>query len=393
MSTDIGLEGSRGIRLVRSGQAPGYRTRILVVDRDPSAIAVVRSILRAQDWEVISAKTAAEALEKARIEGPDAVLMEFSLPDMTGADLCRALRQRAETSDTPVIMLSANSGVAERVASLRAGASDYLVKPPDAQDLVARLKAILDLRKEKAGFVIAVIGSKGGVGASMIAVNTAIALRRETRRGVVLLDAGLISGTVDIMLNLQPSTGVTHLLPRLDELEQADFEAILTSHVSGLQAMLLQSEGAGGVRPDEMRKILLALRRMRDLVVVDAPSLMDENTEAILEIADRVLLVLAPEIGALRGARLFLEQSRQMGLARERVMPILNRYPLRGGLQRRDIENALGMAIQATIPDDIKLVTYSINRGVPLVDSHKRSGVARQIASLAKSLVTLARQT
>lgn len=380
------------LRLIRGHGSPGYRTRILVVDRDPGAIAIVRSILRAQDWEVISAQSAAEALEKARLEGPDAIITELGLPDMGGADLCRHLRQRSETSDTPIIVLSAASGVAERVSALRAGAADYLVKPPDAQELIARLRAVLDLRKEKAGFVMAVASGKGGLGTSVIAANLAVALRRISRRSVVLVDADLASGTVDIMLNLQNTAPLSHLLPRLDELEQTDFEAILTPHISGVQALLLQNEGTGTVHPDELRKIILALRRMRDLILVDTPTPFDDNVEVILEVADRVLLILTPEISALRGARLFIDHARQLGLSRERIVPVLNRSPLRGGLQRRDIENALGMAMQATIPDDTKLVTYSINRGVPLVDSHKRSGVARHITALAKTLIQSTQQ-
>ena len=380
------------MRLVKDGRAPGYRTRILVVDRDPSAVAVVRSILKSQDWEVIQAKTGAEGLEKARIEGPDAIVTELDLADMKGTELCRALRQRSETAATPIIVLSASAGITDRVASLRAGATDYLVKPPDAQELVARLKAALDLRKEKSGFVVGVLGSKGGVGTSMVAVNLAVALRRETRAGVVLVDAALPGSAVDILLNVQAPQGGGHLLPRLDELEESDYEAILTRHATGIEVMLLQEQGFDAIRPEELRKVLVALRRLRDFVVIDAPLLSNENAATILELADRVLLILAPEITSLRGAKVFLERAAQMGLSRERIIPVLNRFPQRGGLPRRAIENAMGLAAQATIPDDIKLVSYSINRGVPLVESHRRSGVARQVRALAKDLAKVAQQ-
>ncbi|MDI7277048.1 MAG: response regulator [Anaerolineae bacterium] len=380
-----------GLRLTGSIRAPGHRTRILVADRDPSALAVVRSILRSQDWEVITAKTGAEALDKARQEGPDAVISEYTLPDMSGADLSGALRQRSETAAIPILILSASAGVSERVASLRAGASDYLVKPPDAQELIARLRAALDLRQEKAAFVIVVLGSKGGVGASSISVNVAIALRHETRSGVVLVDASQSTSAADIMLNLQSTATYAHLLGRIDELEQSDFEAILTPHSSGLQ-VLVQEQGAAAVPPEHLRKVILALRRMRDFVVVDTGLALDRGTEGLLDLADRVLVVLTPEITALRGARHFLERARHLGLSRERIVLILNRYPQRGGLQRRDIETALGLAMQMTIPDDGKLLTYTINRGVPVMMSHRRSDVARQMSGMARVLIQAARE-
>ncbi|MCL6432566.1 MAG: response regulator [Anaerolineae bacterium] len=377
--------------LTRSMRTPGHRTRILVVDRDPSALAVVRSILRSQNWEVIPAKTAAEALNKARLEGPDAVISEYTLPDMSGVDLCQALRQRVETAAVPILILSASAGVTERVASLRAGASDYLVKPPEAQELIARLRAALDLRQERVAFVIVVLGSKGGVGASSLSVNVALALRQETRRGVVLVDASQSISAADIMLNLQSTSSIAHLLSRIDELEPGDFEAILTPHSTGLQ-VLVQEQGIEGIRPDQLRKVVLALRRLREFVVVDAGLALDRATELLLDLADRVLLVLTPEITSLRGARYFLERARQLGLSRERIVLILNRYPQRGGLQRRDIEAALGLAMQATIPDDGKLVTYTINRGIPALIGHRRSDVSRQVSGIARRLIEAAQE-
>lgn len=374
----------------RRGSAPGHRTRVLIVDRDPAAVAAIRSIFRSQGWEVISAKTGAEGLDKTRAEGPDAIVTEMNLADMGAPDLCRVLRLRSDSVNTPVIVLSANSGVAERVASLRAGAADYLVKPPDAQELIARLRAALDLRRERAGFVIAVCSGKGGVGVSTMAVNLAVVLRRETRGGVALLDAGMHMGAADIMLNLQARPGVDHLLAHLDEIEDSDFETILTPHASGVQVLLLHEEGLGVVEVEELRQLLFALRRLRDFVVVDVPSSFDDNAAAILEVADRVVLVLTPEITALRGAKLFLEWALQMGLPEQRILTVLNRFPQRGGLQRRAVENALGMAVEALVADDVKLVSYGINRGVPLVQSHRRSKVARQVSALAKALVKVA---
>ena len=392
MNADLWPDPKAHMRLVKGAATPGHRTRVLLVDHDPAALAVVRSVLRAQDWEVLTAKSASEALDKARLEGPDAILTELHLPDMPAPQLCTTLRQRPETAATPIIILSASTGVAERVACLRAGASDYLVKPPDAQELIARIRAALDLRRDKAGFVIAVVGAKGGVGASLLAVNLAVALRQETRLGVALLDAASHGAAVDVFLNLQTAHSSTHLLPQLADLEETDFETLLTPHATGIQALLLQQQGLTLLDPTTLRKTLVALRRLRDLVVVDTSPVFDDNAATVLELADRVLLVLAPEIPALRGARLFLEQPARLGLSRERIVLVLNRFPMRGGLQRRDIENTLGIAVHTIIPDDVKLVGYSVNRGVPIVESHRRSRIARQIAGLAKTLAHAAQQ-
>lgn len=368
-------------------RAPGQRTRILIVDRDPSAVTALRHLFTGQDWEVLVAKSGQDALQKARVEGPDAVVAEMHLPDMAAPDLCRALAQRPDTAGVPVIVLSASSGVAERVACLRAGAADYLVKPPEPQELLARLRAALDLRHERSAFVVAVCSGKGGVGTSTIAANVAVALRRQTRGSVVLLDASAHMGAADVLLNLQPRPGIEHLLAQVDELEAGDFEAILTAHTSGLQALLLQEQELGPIEADALRKVLLALRRTRDYLVLDLPSSLDDRAAVALELADRALLVLTPEITALRGAKLFLEWAARQGLPYERIMPVLNRYPQRGGLERKVVESALGLKVAAGVADEARLITYSINRGIAVVESHPRSKPARALSALVQQMV------
>ena len=384
----------RGPSTDRDHRLAGHRVRILVVDRSTREAAGLYETLRSQGWQVITALLGAEAIQKARDEGPDAIVTELKLADMDAPDLCRALRERAETASTPVIVYSTSAGVAERVACLRAGASDYLVRPANPQEIITRLQTILDLRQEKAALVVAVVGSKGGVGTSVLACNTAVALKRRMHADVIILDAATHGGAVDVMLNVQAVPGAGQLLTRqTGELEPADLESLFVSHASGLRVMSLRGEDPEPIAADALWRVLVALRRLCDLVVIDTWPVLDENTATILELADRVLLVLTPEITSLRGARLLLEHMEATGLARERIVPVLNRYPQRGALQQQAIENALGMSIGATIPDDPKLVTYSVNRGVPLRESHQRSAVARQLDLLASGLLEDARHT
>ncbi|MDI7275484.1 MAG: response regulator [Anaerolineae bacterium] len=377
--------GRREERAPRSNRGPGQRTHVLIVDAESDTLQELRNILRQPGWETVSATTGADALRKVRLEEPDAIVAAFTLPDMSGADFCQALRERGGSQSPPVILLGPSAGVAERVVSLRAGAADYLVKPPDARELVARLQAALALRQERVGYIIAVVGAKGGVGASTLAVNLAVALRLVSRRTVTLLDAAVSDGTADVLLNVQRNRSIGQLLARLDDLERADFEAVLTRHASGLE-VLWPDDDARGLQAEELRRLILALRRMRDMVVVDAPPAFVENTVVALELADQVVLVFTPEIGAVRAARRFLNRARSARLAQERIMLVLNRAKLPGGLQMRDIESTLGVRVDVAVRDDVKLVTTSANRGVPFVQSHWRSRVGRQVAALAARL-------
>jgi len=367
----------------------GRRFRVLVADSDARAAGAVADILRGQNWDVAWAHTGSAALERVRIEGVDAVVADMALPDMDGPSLCRSLRQRHETAAIPIVILGASGHVADRVAALRAGASDYLVKPPDPLELVARLQAAFDLLAGHAGLLVAVVGAKGGVGASILAANLAVALRQQARTAVALVDLAQ-TRCLDVLLNLQARLGVADLLNRVDDLEPGDLESVLTPHTSGIEVLLPAAEEAADLQPEHVRKALLALRRGRDLTVVDVSPWPGEVFVTAAELADQLILVLTPEITALREAARLVQVAEQAGLGRDRMMLVLNRFPLRGGLQRRDVESAVGLPVRADIPNDVTLATYSTNRGVPLVLSHPRSRVARHIVATARTVLEAA---
>ncbi|MCL6429255.1 MAG: response regulator [Anaerolineae bacterium] len=373
----------------RSTGTPGasrpLRRRVLVVG-DECTDASIRSALDPTWWDIEAVRTGWEGLSARRMLLPDAILVDLDLPDMTGAEFCRLLSGSADATSTPIIVLGDDAGVSGRVASLRAGAFDYLVKPPDPAELAARIEAALDLRGESMGKIIAVCGSKGGVGASTIAVNCAASLCWQGGVQTVLVDAGARTATADVLLNLHPAQDGTVLAERLEELDPDDITSFLTPHESGLEVLLLPSGRSRNDGHRGLRRTLLTLRRLRPFVVVDAASGIAEWVAVSVELADVVLLVFTPELAALRGVGLFLEQAKAVGLPPERILLILNRYPLPGGLDRPAIESVLGAKVTHTVPDDVRLVTYSANRGLPFVLSHARSPVARHVAAISAGL-------
>ncbi len=114
--------------------------RILVVDDEPQILRALRTNLRGAGYDVDTAATAAEALDAAAVHPPDAVILDLILPDGSGQDVCRRLR---EWTDVPIIVLSAVGEEREKVAALDAGADDYITKPFGVDELLARLRAAL----------------------------------------------------------------------------------------------------------------------------------------------------------------------------------------------------------------------------------------------------------
>jgi two-component system response regulator MprA len=116
---------------------------VLVVEDDTEIAGVLRRSLGMEGYEVRIADDGEEALESASVFEPDAVVLDLGLPRLDGVEVCRRLR---EGSDVPILMLTARDGVDDRVEGLDSGADDYLVKPFEREELLARLRALLRRR-------------------------------------------------------------------------------------------------------------------------------------------------------------------------------------------------------------------------------------------------------
>ncbi|MCW5849385.1 MAG: response regulator transcription factor [Anaerolineae bacterium] len=115
---------------------------VLVVDDEPSILEVVELYLRQEGFRVVTAPDGPAALQAARRQRPDLVVLDLMLPGMSGLEVCRTLRGES-TPPLPVIMLTARGSETDRVVGLELGADDYVVKPFSPRELVARVKAVL----------------------------------------------------------------------------------------------------------------------------------------------------------------------------------------------------------------------------------------------------------
>jgi pilus assembly protein CpaE len=138
----------------------------------------------------------------------------------------------------------------------------------------------------------------------------------------------------------------------------------------------------------QVEQIVSQLRMMFDWVVIDLGALLDESGYAFLDSADYIVMTVVPELVCLRNTRLLLDQLEARGYPADRVWVVLNRAGINGGVAKNDIEERLHVRVRHSIPDDQPLVSLSVNRGVPLYLSHRRSAVARAVEEFAVMFVT-----
>lgn len=128
----------------------GKNPRILVVDDDPDVRKILTEMLRGLGFESRAAVDGVDALEQARQEPPDAVLLDISMPEMDGLEVCRHLRSEAATAAVPILLLTGHDEAGMRVDGFEAGADDFVSKPFDVGEVATRLRSRLDLQATRA---------------------------------------------------------------------------------------------------------------------------------------------------------------------------------------------------------------------------------------------------
>jgi pilus assembly protein CpaE len=291
--------------------------KILVVDDDANVQRLLQYTLKQEGYDVIVAPDGAEGFRLWGAEAPDLILLDVMLPKLDGYQVATKIRsEEGNASHVPIIMLTAEREVEQKVRGLRAGADDYLIKPFHPAELLARIKSLLArfAPKEAAvrpplGRVLAFYGAKGGVGTTTIAINAAIALHRELGRKVALVDGNLQFGDHRVFLDLgldRKSIVDVVSAPTID----ADLiRQVMVKHDSGVDLLLAppSPETAELVRPEHLPFIAEQLAQLYDYTLIDIDKRLDDVNLGIFEAAETVYVVMTADLSCLKNVRLIIE--------------------------------------------------------------------------------------
>lgn len=124
--------------------------KILVIDDHPETLSIIQRVLQQQGYQVLGARSGFRGLTLAESENPDLVMVDGMMPEMDGWEVCRRLRATPKLAKIPIIMFTAVDEAEQKLAGFDAGADDYLTKPTEPDELVERVKTILDNRTPNA---------------------------------------------------------------------------------------------------------------------------------------------------------------------------------------------------------------------------------------------------
>ncbi len=371
--------------------------KILVVDDDANVQRLLTYTLKQEGYEVMVAPDGSEGLRLWAAENPAIILLDVTLPKLDGYQVAARIRaEEGDESHVPIIILTAEREVEQKVRALRAGADDYLIKPFHPAELLARIKGLLSrfaprdalVGRPPLGRIHAYYGAKGGVGTTTIAINTAIALHRELGRRVALVDGNLQFGDHRVFLDLgldRKSVVDVVTAPHID----VDLvEQVLVKHDSGVDLLLAppSPETAELVTQDHMPEILEQLRTLYDYVLVDIDKRLDEVNLRILDAADMVFVVMTADLSCLKNVRLVLETIGHLGYPAEKVHLVLNRSNAFTGISVKNAEGALKRRIDHQVVNEYRGAISALNSGAPFMFTKADSVLGRSLLDFARTI-------
>ncbi|MFE9876332.1 CpaE family protein [Streptomyces sp. NPDC005784] len=342
------------------------------------------------------ARLAAESLD----ELPEVVLVHERIGPVPALDLIRDLVMRFPA--VGVVLITADTGNSVLTAAMDSGARGIIGLPLGYDALAERVQAAAawsagmrrhlhsgapELYVGPGGTVVTVTGAKGGVGATVTAVQLALAARA-SGRNVALLDLDLQSGDVASYLDVQFRRSVADLAAITDINPRVLQDAVYT-HDSGIALLLAPAEGERGeeVTDRVARQVIGALRSRHDLVVVDCGSQMNSATAAAVEMADQALLLVTPDVIAVRAAKRMVRMWDRLQIRKaEETTTVVNRFARGTEIQPSLVERVTGTKVaRSAVPAAFKELQSVVDAG-RLQDLDARSTVKQALWALAAEL-------
>ena len=392
------------------------KIRVLIVDDIPETRENLGKLLYFEsDIEIVgTADDGRQAVQEAKRLQPDIVLMDINMPDMDGITASQEISRVAPMSQ--VIMMSVQSEDVYLRRSMGVGARDFLIKPFTSDELSSSIHRVHEMRasrpqprpeheyaegpgpappverrKQPLGKLLMVYSPKGGTGCSMVASNLAVALAKTTSKKVALVDGNLQFGDSDVLFNLRGNRTLADVVNRIDELDSDLMGVMAARHASGVKVLAAPPTPVAFERisPDTFKKVLSQLKKDFDYVLLDTWSRLDDMVLGAIDLADRILVVMTPEIPSIKSTKLFFDIAEALEFPIDHIDLILNKVIPRDGLRAEKIESSMQHKVLAEFVFDPKQIRQAINQGSPLTMIQPNHPLSERFLQLAQEEETL----
>lgn len=279
--------------------------------------------------------------------------------------------------------------------AMRSGAREFFPLPLKKEELVSAFQKFQERNKNLAsadkgrtkGTIINLVGSKGGIGTTTIAVNFATSLLEQpnSRKSVVLMDMNLLFGEVPLFLDIEPVFNWGEVAKNITRLDSTYLMSILSKHPSGVHVLPSPTRLDGGIpaTPDIIEKLLRFMQNEFDYIVIDSGQSLNELSLKVLELSDTVLINAILSLPCLINVRRLMDTFKRLGYPSDKnVRVIINRYHKNSVISLKEAEKGIGKRIFWQIPNDFQTTIAAINQGKTLATVAHKADITQNIREL-----------
>jgi pilus assembly protein CpaE len=362
--------------------------RILLIDDEYIYYKMIVHALKPLGYEIEYARNGLEGLTAVPIVKPDVVITDVRMPDLSGYEVAQRLRRDPRFSNIPIVFLTNQADLSNKLKAFESGADDYLSKPFQPEELVARVGVLV--RRSEAmrlaqkveettddGAVITTVHSlRGGVGTSSVAVNLAVGFYSIWEKPTLLIDSVLNAGQVALMLNASPKytwADLTEYKPY--ELDSDLLKTIINHHPIGIDFIAAPNYPIAGdtFSDDFWHTALEVLKKEYEFIVIDTAHDFSNVSIQMLDPASYIMLVMAPDMASIRAAVCALSIYDKLGYSHDRVIPLVNNIFEQAGIKQAQVEKALNRPVGLSLPYAQSGFVKAINYGEPLIATNPES--------------------
>jgi pilus assembly protein CpaE len=372
---------------------------IMLESRVPVRVAIRNPIAKRKIEETVLS-TGGFRLQEPNASGtPEILFYEIGIDPEREFKAIEILLDSRSANEVFVVIEQADTDMLMK--AMRAGVKEVFLAPINEHEIEVALNKYIRRRQTtvreteqpaQLGKVINVMGCKGGIGTTTIAVNVAVSLKQKANsQSVALLDMNMIFGDIPLFLSLKPAHHWGEVMTNIGRLDATYLKSILSEHQSGLLVLASPSylNGDKPATPEAVAEMIALFQRLYDFVVIDGGQSLNPISMKMLEMSDEILLVSLLNLTCVSNASKILKSfSSEGAIYKDKIRIIINRCQKNPDLPLSDAEKSLGKEIFCKIPNDYKTTMSAINNGRPLIDIASKAAITNAIRDLTHGIIS-----
>lgn len=375
--------------------------RVLLIDDEQFYYKLIQKKLKESDYELEYAKSSSEGLAKISSFDPELLIVDLMLPEMDGFQILERLRRDQKYGSIPVIVITAKDELDKKLKAFELGADDYLVKPFQPEELVARMGILIrrgraaqaaqsgaaDKARDASLYVVHSL--RGGAGSSSIVVNLGLAFQKLWGKSTLLVDGVLTAGQIALMLDAKSTATWENLVGINEEtLDDVVVSEMMCEHKSGIRYIASpRFPIAADTFSNEILKLFMdKLKYHNDFIIVDTSHDFSDMTINMLSMSNSILLIMAPEMASLRSTMGALEIYDRLGVSVDKVKIVLNNNSSSPAIKQVQLEKVLKRSIDYVLPYEAGEVNRALNFGQPFILSNPDLPICLALENMAYDL-------